>query len=154
MEAYGVRSPTVTLLTFQLSSYPTSVTMNSANPIILFQMMLHYKAQAEQLAKDNTFLRDTAVYNERQCLILQHRLRDAEARNQQLTNGGQIVVRALDAMYEVHLQATRDQPQLSTYHEEVHRIMVRGDVGFAIIEGAPFVDLTAETELESDAESE
>jgi len=61
---YGVRTWCVTFLTFQSSAYPTSVTTKmpsvrnvtdapspDSSNVVLFEMMMHYKQEAEHLAK-------------------------------------------------------------------------------------------------------
>jgi len=81
--------------------------------------------------------------------------------NEGLREGGQIVVRALDQLFATYTRMKQDYQLGNEYREEVHRIMMRGDVGFSIIQGAPFIDLTTneivdpeETESESEEEME
>jgi len=63
------------------------------------------------------------------------------------------VVRSLDGLYGLIRNVELSTQPIADYRDEVMRIMMRGDVGFAILQGAPFVDLTTDTELD-DSETE
>lgn len=81
--------------------------------------------------------------------------RELAGRNLQMINGSEIVVRSLDQAYELFHRIQHDIPRVGDYRDELHRLMMRGDVGFAILQGAPFVDLTAGEEVDpEDTESE
>jgi len=67
-----------------------------------------------------------------------------------LTNGAGIVCRATDEMYGRAKDLYIDQKIELGEWNEFYRMMLRADIGFAILNGADFVDLTAETEIDSD----
>jgi len=64
-----------------------------------------------------------------------------------LHNGAEVVCRAMDELYR-KAQAMRMENRLSEEDwNDYYRAMLRGDVGFAILNGADFVDLTTNEEM-------
>lgn len=152
---YGYTTRVRNLLIFQFQAYPTSVTMSTPNPamnnIAMFQMLMYYKQRTETLETENNHQRDILAMLQHEVHVNHQENRELAGRNVQMINGTEIIVRALDQLYELFSRIQREQPRIMDYRDDVHRIMMRGDVGFAIIQGAPFVDLTAHEEIDPDA---
>ncbi|AWW06079.1 MAG: hypothetical protein [Cressdnaviricota sp.] len=129
--------------------------MSTPNPAasnaVLFQMLMHYKMHCENLEAENRQQRDILAMLQHEVHVHTQENRELAGRNVQMINGTEIIVRALDQLYELYSRIQREQPRIMDYRDDVHRIMMRGDVGFAILQGAPFVDLTANEDLDPDA---
>jgi len=94
--------------------------------------------------------------------VLRDDLQQATANVERLVAGSEVVLRGLDAIYnytkDLYMQGRMDQDDWT----EIYRFMLRADVGFAIVNGAPFVpqnereiiDLTAESEIDEGEETE
>jgi len=121
--------------------------------IALFQMMMHYKQVSDHLERENATLRACNSMLVAQNDVHRTENRELAGRNIQLINGSEIVVRSLDGLYGLIRNVELSTQPIADYRDEVMRIMMRGDVGFAILQGAPFVDLTTDTELD-DSETE
>jgi len=67
---------------------------------------------------------------------------------QRLMNGAEIVCRALDEMYHKSRELFINTEMSEQNWNEFYRTMLRGDIGFAILNGANFVDLTADEDIE------
>lgn len=140
----------------------------TASNVILFEMLMHYKTESERLTnvvneQSNSLINMHAVVATKNAHInaLTGAVTNMSLANEGLREGGQIVVRALDQLFATYTRMKQDYQLGNEYREEVHRIMMRGDVGFSIIQGAPFIDLTTneivdpeETESESEEEME
>lgn len=72
----------------------------------------------------------------------QDELNNAIIRINQMAHGGEILTRANDELY-AHILSSGDQDM----RHYAQRIMMRADIGFAILQGAPFVDLTTEERM-------
>lgn len=115
---------------------------------VLFQMMLYYK-EAMEAAEEKLEVKTRGFQAVVDHLVQEINTRDEEisARTQtmlemerrmaQMRHGGEILVRSNDELYAISLwSGSRDARQAAM------AAMTRADVGFAILNGAPFVDLT------------
>lgn len=135
--------------------------------IALYQMMMHYKEQAEAeqreleartaaYIKNYNTLHGRLLHAEQAAGHAQDELNNAIIRINQMAHAGEILVRANDDLYAL-ITAHGD----TEMRHMAQRSMMRADIGFAILQGAPFVDLTAEermagaeTPIMSDTETE
>jgi len=113
-------------------------------------MLLHYKQRSEHFEAELLRARDILAFQQHEYHLLVQEGREVTARNVQLTHGAEIVVRALDSTYELSRRILANNPAGDEERDQLHRIMMRGDIGFAILQGAPFVDLTATEEIDPD----
>lgn len=135
----------------------------AASNIVLFQMMLHYKAQAESAcraaeeAQNRLHESASRLHSTRMQLVnAQDHVVHLTDRVRSLANGGEILINSIDQFYNWFL-SNQDHIQ-GEHRDTIQRIMMRGDTGFAIVMGAPLVDLTTdegiETPTDSDSEPE
>lgn len=120
----------------------------TASNEVLFQMMLFYKEEMEA-AQARLELRTRHFQTIGRDLIAQRnaaRFAAAEAQEQlaiqtqlvaNVRHGAQIITRSNDELYAITLwSGSRDA------REQAQASMTRADIGFAIVQGAPFIDLT------------
>lgn len=62
-------------------------------------------------------------------------------------DGSNILTNGLDSLY-ILLGTLGQVPEVAEHREHIQRIMLRADVGFAMVQGAPFADMTANEDLE------
>lgn len=81
---------------------------------------------------------------------LRQDLTDSQETTSRIAQGSEIVLRGLDVIYN-HTKRMFEEGRMEFADwDEIYRGMLRADIGFAILNGAPYVDLTAEdTEIES-----
>jgi len=131
-----------------------------ASNTALFSMMLHYKREAEaaQLETERATKRvrtmETALYAARNELMRERQeSNERETRVQQVIHGGNIIIRNLDDLYGITVRMIQNGVIDTDAREQVQRVMLRTDVGYSIFMGAPFLDLTANEELQDDEET-
>lgn len=115
----------------------------STSPVVLVHIIT--MLQQELDASRRQLERAENIAEATQAVLHQTRmdLRDTVLTVQRLTNGSEIVCRALDEQYQYAKDMfTRGEMGLEHWNE-FYRFMLRGDIGFAILNGADFVDLTA-----------
>jgi len=133
----------------------------SASNTVLFQMVLQLQSQlkasedlSNQLRQEKDFLAGQLALEQSFSRQLTLRVQDAQWRIRQQFEGANILTVGLDALY-ILLGRLRDVPEVAEHRDHIQRIMLRADVGYAIVQGAPFVDMTANEDLdETETEGE
>jgi len=79
--------------------------------------------------------------------------REATARSRQA--GAEVITRGLDAMYNKAKLMYERGEMLQEDWSDYYRFMLRADIGYALLNGAGFIDLTTDENMdESDSEGE
>jgi len=126
----------------------------STSNVVLLRMIEFMQAEVDAARREAE--RAQNIVHAQQSVIksLTDDLSTMRDRNTDLTNAGEIISRASDEMYQMSRElygvAVLNQEQWSWYY----RAMLRADVGYAILHGAQFVDLTTEEETEEEEEEE
>lgn len=125
--------------------------MDGVSNTVLLRMIEYLQAEVDSSARR---IQTLESINEAQASVirtLRQDLTDQQETVSRLASGSEIVLRGLDIIYN-HTKDMFEQGRMDSEDwDHVYRGMLRADIGFAILNGAPMVDLTAEdTEIESD----
>ena len=128
--------------------------MDNVSNTVLLRMVEFLQQEVEA---STARLRQLESINEAQARVIRTMpddLADSQDHVHRLIQGSEIIVRGLDAVYN-HARGMFTEDRMTAIDwEQIYRAMLRADIGFAILNGAPIVDLTAEeTEVESQGES-
>jgi len=120
-------------------------------------MMLHYKREAEaaqleteRATKRMRIMEDSLYATRNELMRERQEANEREVRVQQVIHGGNIIIRNLDDLYGLTVRMIQNGVVDPDAREQVQRVMLRTDVGYSIFMGAPFMDLTANEELQDD----
>jgi len=127
----------------------------TASNTLLFQMMLHFRAQAEGLARENATQRDVIAMREYELAQLQHDNHDYIVANrrgaemvQMKHQAGLMLTDCTDRFGNLLGTMRREVPETGAYMPEAERILLRADHAIHMLHGVNWVDLTADTEME------
>jgi len=128
--------------------------MDNVSNTVLLRMIEFLQSEIEAAA---IRMRQLESINDAQARVIRTMrddLADSQDHVHRLIQGSEIIVRGLDAVYN-HARGMFTEDRMTAIDwEQIYRAMLRADIGFAILNGAPIVDLTAEeTEVESQGES-
>lgn len=133
---------------------------STSNTVLLAMIQfLQGEVEAAQRARDEARhdLWESENIRDSQARVIRSLHRDlatAERDVTRLHNGAEVVCRAMDELYR-KAQAMRMENRLSEEDwNDYYRAMLRGDVGFAILNGADFVDLTTNENMEGETTEE
>lgn len=105
----------------------------------------------QEVSASTERLRQLESINEAQARVIRT-MRDDLAESQdtvhRLVQGSEIVLRGLDVVYNHAKDMFEAQRMTPEDWDSIYRGMLRADVGFAILNGAPLVDLTADEDTE------
>jgi len=153
---YGLYALLGNHVILQFAAYPSSVTMDpSTSNTVLLQTIMFLQAENDAANAQLTRLKNI---NNAQASVIRGLQADARVNAVLLdryAQGSDILVRALDGMYQQAKHLLLIQRLEHREWDEFMRQMLRADVGFAIINGAPaLAQLTTEEELDEDTEDE
>lgn len=128
--------------------------MDNVSNTVLLRMIEFLQSEIEAAA---IRMRQLESINDAQARVIRTMrddLADSQDHVHRLIQGSEIIVRGLDAVYN-HARGMFTEDRMTAIDwDQIYRAMLRADIGFAILNGAPIVDLTAEeTEVESQGES-
>jgi len=128
-------------------------TMDPSISNVVMMRMIEY-LQEELNASQRRAERAENIAEAQQEVIhsLQQDLRLYQHTTQRLNDGAAIVCRAMDEMYQKSKNMFLGNNMAIDDWNDFYRLMMRGDVGFAILNGADLIDLTADTELDQDSD--
>jgi len=126
---------------------------NISNTVLL--RMIEF--QQQQIEATAVRMKEIENINDAQARVIRtmrEDLAESQDRVHRLIQGSEIIVRGLDAVYNHARDMFTADRMTAIDWEQIYRSMLRADVGFAILHGAPIVDLTAdETEIETEEDS-
>ena len=124
--------------------------MDGVSNTVLLRMIEYLQQEVDQSARR---IQQLESINEAQAAVirtLRQDLTDSQETVSRLASGSEIVLRGLDVIYNHGREMFEGGRMDSEDWDAIYRGMLRADIGFAILNGAPMVDLTAEdTEVES-----
>lgn len=125
--------------------------MDGLSNTVLLRMIEYLQSEVDNSARRIQQLESINEAQARVVRTLRQDLTDQQETVSRLASGSEIVLRGLDMIYN-HTKDMFEQGRMDSEDwDQVYRGMLRADIGFAILNGAPMVDLTAEdTEIESD----
>lgn len=71
----------------------------------------------------------------------------------QMQQGARIIMEGIDSMYEIFTEMVRQHPCIAHFHDDVQRVVLRAEVGRAIM-AQEVIDLTADSDEETELEEE
>lgn len=119
---------------------------------VLFHLAMHLK---EDLEASERLRHQQQELIDRLKTALDTAVSDGTAIHDRLVstiNGTNIITAGLDALYVLLGRLAATTPAVRDERDRIQRIMLRADVGFAIVQGAPFVDLTANEDMTTEEE--
>jgi len=127
--------------------------MDNVSNTVLLRMIEFLQGEVEAAA---IRMRQLESINDAQARVIRTMrddLADSQDHVHRLIQGSEIIVRGLDAVYN-HARGMFTEDRMTAIDwEQIYRAMLRADIGFAILNGAPIVDLTAEeTEVETEVD--
>ena len=124
--------------------------MDGVSNTVLLRMIEYLQQEVDQSARR---IQQLESINEAQAAVirtLRQDLTDSQETVSRLASGSEIVLRGLDVIYNHGREMFEGGRMDSEDWDAIYRGMLRAGIGFAILNGAPMVDLTAEdTEVES-----
>lgn len=127
--------------------------MDNVSNTVLLRMVEFLQQEVEA---STARLRQLESINDAQARVIRTMrddLADSQDHVHRLIQGSEIIVRGLDTVYH-HARGMFTEDRMTAVDwEQIYRAMLRADIGFAILNGAPVVDLTAEeTEVETEVD--
>jgi len=122
----------------------------STSNVVLLSMVTMLQAEVDAAERRT---RKLESLQEAQCAVirsLRADLTDRDQTIQRISAGSEVLTRGLDAMYAYAKYMHEDGMMSSEDWNEFYCFMLRADVGFAILNGTNFVDLTADETLDGD----
>lgn len=125
----------------------------------MFHMILWLRSEL-QAAKENAALSQEIAHDalKRARFYEEHAARYngqvnlLQARLAETIQGGTMVTHAVETLYRLFNGIDVENDMTNGERSQLERAMLQADMGFAIMNGVPFIDMTAETELESNGE--
>jgi len=127
---------------------------------VLGHLLIRSRENNQAYQSENASLRAalSQLQNRVHDLTIWHRnmvemsLRDAEWRNV-MREGGRITTEGIDNMYDLYIEMVQAHPAIASYHDEVERVVLRAELGRAMINNE-VIDLTATDDEETEDEDE
>lgn len=125
----------------------------STSNVVLLSMVTMLQQELDASEKRATALESLREAQAGVIRVQREEIRQHEATATSRQAGAEVITRGLDAMYNKAKLMYERGEMLQEDWSDYYRFMLRADIGYALLNGAGFVDLTANEDMESDGET-